>query len=302
MLPTMAQFTAQVNAAVAEQVDWAKQEFGFGNLPLKIKIVDVETGALGMARVIKRKGAFAGFEIKIQAYHFLRDKHIAVTEYATYNAWPEIGGFETEDWRLGVDALVAHELAHVIQFAYKYAGAAHPHANGLNGNGKMTFGFLGAYEKGHSYFFRQIYKRFRQRWINDHVSDSAYTNPTAPFVFEDTMAKKIEEKTDDNHPLKGIKFQFKNKTYEVAGRNPRAAKLFGYMVKTPTGSFAKIKLSLIIKQSPEAERIVLSNPALRAELEGLIAAQAVKRQANEKSSHTKRRRVKFERAAAAAHY
>ena len=301
MLPTMAQFTAQVNAAVAEQVDWAKQEFGFSNLPLAIKIVDVETGALGMARVVKRKGAFAGFEVKFQAYHFLRDQHIAVTEYATYNAWPEIGGFETDDWRLGVDALVAHELAHVIQFAYKYAGAAHPHANGPNGNGKMTFGFLGAYEKGHSQFFRQIYKRFRQRWINSHISDSAYTNPEAPFVFQDTMAKRIEEKTSD-HPLKGIKFQFKNKTYEVAGRNPRNAKLFGYMVKTPTGSFAKIKLSLIVQQSPEAKLIVAGDSALRAELEGLVLAQAVKRQANAKSSLTKRRRAHIERLAAASQY
>ena len=290
MLPTMDQFKAQVDKTVAEQVEWLKAEFCFGNMPLTVKIADVPTGPHGQARVCRKGKAFAGFQVKFQSYHYLRDELVAYTEYPTYNAWPEIGGFQTTDWILAVDTLIAHELAHVVQFALREAGSKHPlYVARPEYPTRLFFDGLGQQESGHGYFFRQIYKRFRQRFINHRVPASAYTDPRKDFIEGNAFEERLAAKTGE-HPLTGIKFNLKGKTYEIAGRNPSNAKLFGYMVKTPTGSFAKIKLSLICIYSPEAKAVVMGNPSLAKELVDLAAAEQVKKAANAKSSRTKLRR------------
>ena len=292
MLPTMDQFTAAINKAVAEQVEWMNAEFGFSGLNIRTKIVDVPTGPLGQMRVLRKDRQVTGYQVKFQAFHFLRDEVKAFTEYASYNAWPEIGGFETKDWQLVADALVAHELAHVVQYAFRHAGTSHPfYVARAEYPRDMFFNGIGCYEGGHGYFFRQIYKRFRKQFINDRVPASAYTNPKGDFIESGHFEERMEAKTEEAHPLVGIKFQFKGKTYEVVGRNPRNARLFGYMVKTPQGGLAKIKLNLITSYSPEAAAIVAKTPALLNELVDLEAAQLVKRRANAKSSMTKRRRA-----------
>lgn len=291
MLPTMDQFTAQVDSAVAEQVEWMKAEFGFGNMPLTVKIVDVPTGPHGQARVVYKAKAFAGFQIKIQAYHYLRDELKAYTEYATYNGWPEIGGFETNDWQLAVSALVAHELAHVAQFAFRQAGTRHPfYVFRPEYPNKLFFDGIGQFEGGHGYFFRQIYKRFRKQFVNPHVPASAYTDPKKDFIEGNAFEERMEAKTGE-HPLVGIKFSFKGRNLEIVGRNPRNAKLFGYMVKLPDGTFSKCKLSLICVHSPEAKAIIMSTPWLAQEIVDLAEAEKVKKAANARSSMTKRRRA-----------
>ena len=287
MLPTMDQFTAAINEAVAKQVSWAKAEFSFGDLAVKIKIVDVPTGPLGQMKVLKKGQQVTGYQLKFQAYHFLRDQVKAFPEYATYNAWPEIGGFETTDWRLVVDALVAHEVAHLAQYALKMAGVNHPlfvmreDARGLFFNG------IGRYEGGHGYFFRQIYKRFRKQFVNDRVPASAYTAPRGEFTEGTAFEESMEAKTG-KHPLVGIKLNIKGSVYEIAGRNPRNAKLYGYMVKRPDGQLAKIKLLYLYKLSDEVARIVDNDPALKAELVKMVEDQKRKQVANAKSSMTKR--------------
>lgn len=289
MLPTMDQFTAAINEAVANQVAWMKAEFGLSNVPVKIKIVDVPTGPLGQMKVLRKEREITGYRLKFQAYHFLRDQVKAFPEYATYNAWPEIGGFETTDWRLAVDALVAHEVAHLAQYALREAGATSP-LYVPSASGRVAFfDGLGQYEGGHGYFFRQIYRRFRKQFVNDRVPASAYTAPRGEFTegtaFEERMAAKTGE-----HPLVGIKINIKGKVYQIAGRNPRNAKLYGYMVKRPDGQLAKIKLLYLYKLSDEVKAIVDKDVALRAELGKMVEDQRSKQIANAKSSMTKQAR------------
>lgn len=286
-LPTAAQFKAQVEKTVKEQVAWALSEFQFSKLPITIKIADVPSGPMGQAT--QRLGKYT---LKVQSYHFLREEILAYTEYKTYNAWPEIGGFETNDWTLALDALVAHELSHIIQFALRLAGRNHPlfvdrpeYPNDLYFNG------LGTYEGNHGCFFRQIYKRFRRQFVNARVPSSAYTNPRKDFVDSGDMVRRMEAKTENNNPLIGLKIKLRGGIYEVVGRNPRNAKLYGYMVKTPNGGLAKIKLDLIIQSSDEARQHVRSNPMLAAELLAFQAETRKKRDANLKSSRTKQRRA-----------
>ena len=303
MLPTMTQFTAAINEAVAKQVAWMKAEFGLGNLAIQIKIVDVPTGPLGQMKVLKKGAVLTGYQLKFQSYHFLRDQVKAFPEYATYNAWPEIGGFETADWRLAVDALVAHEVAHLAQYALKEAGVNSP-LYVPSASGRVAFfDGLGQYEGGHGYFFRQIYKRFRKQFVNDRVPASAYTAPRGEFTEGTAFEERMEAKTGE-HPLVGIKLKIKGGVYEIAGRNPRNAKLFGYMVKRPDGQLAKIKLSYLYSLSDEVKAIVNNDPALKAELAQVEVDQQRKRVANAKSSMTKRIRSGARRATArmAAHY
>lgn len=286
-LPTAAQFKAQVDKAVAEQVAWALEEFKFSKLPLKVRIVDVPSGPMGQAS--QRLGAYT---VKFQSYHFLREEVKAYVEYKAYNAWPEVGGFETTDWTLAVDALVAHELAHIIQFAMKQAGRNHPlFVERPEFPKDLYFDGIGCYEGNHGYFFRQIYKRFRKRFVNDRVPSSAYTNPRKDFVDAGLLEQRMAAKTEESNPLIGLKLKLKGGIYEVAGRNPRNAKLYGYMVKTPSGGLAKVKLDLILQASEEARNHVRTNPMLAAELLAFQAAARSKRAANNKSSMTKRRRA-----------
>lgn len=297
-LPTMEQFTSRVTRAVAEQMAWAEKEFHFSDLPINIKIVDVPTGPLGLARVVQRNGVRVGYQVKFQSYHFVRDQVKSFSEYPTYNAWPEIGGFESTDWELVADALVAHELAHIIQYALKYAPNTHPL---IIPDSNRFFMDLGRYELSHGKFFRQIYRRFRAQFINHRVPASAYTAPRGDFIEGTAFEERMEAKTGD-HPLVGLKFEFKGRELEIVGRNPRNAKLFGYIVKLPDGTFSKCKLSLLCVYCPEAKRIVLSDPMLARELVDLSEAEKVKKVANSKSSRTKQRRAPMRKAAKAASY
>lgn len=299
MLPTMDQFETAINEAVAKQIAWMKAEFGIGNVAVKIKIVDVPTGPLGQMKVLRKDRKITGYQLKFQSYHFLRDRVKAFPEYATYNAWPEIGGFETLDWRLVADALVAHEVAHLAQYCLKDAGVNHGLFVMRPGMSGMYFEGIGPYEGGHGKFFRQIYRRFRREFINDRVPASAYTAPRGEFTEGTDFEERMESKTGQ-HPLVGVKIEIKGKPYKIAGLNPRNAKLYGYMVERPDGVLARIKLAYLYKLSSEVQRIVDSNPKLKAELAQAEIVQQRKLVANAKSSMTKRIRKGVTKLALAA--
>ena len=285
MLPTMDQFKAHVEKTTAEQVEWMKNEFHFDRVPLFIKIADVPTGPVGQARRLVKSNQFAGFRILIQSYHYLREDIRAFVEYSSYNDSREIGGFETNDWRIAVDGIIAHELSHIAQFMLKDAGSRHPLFIEKCGK-SLFFEGLGQYESGHGAFFRQIYKRFRRHFINHRVPLSAFNNPKKEFVEGDLFETRMKTKTGE-HPLVGIKFLFKGEVLEIAGRNPRNARLYGYMVKKNDGSLCRCKLSLLYTYSQEVRDIIGQSPALSEELRKLEIAQSKKKIANAKSSITK---------------
>jgi hypothetical protein len=292
----MDQFKAHVEQTTAEQVEWMKSEFHLPSIPLFIKIADVPTGPVGQARRLVKSGEFAGFRILIQSYHYLREEIQAFVEYASYNDLPEIGGFETNDWRIAVESIVAHELSHITQFALKDAGSRHPLFID-RGDRSLFFEGLGRYESGHGDFFRKIYRRFRRQFINHRVPASAFTNPKKEFVEGDLFETRMKVKTGQ-HPLVGIKFDFKGQQFEIAGLNPRNARLYGYMVKNSNGTLLRCKLSFLFNYSPEVRSIVSQSRELLEEFKKLEEAQHKKKVANAKSSLTKKIRSNYRRMAA----
>lgn len=295
-LPTAEEFKYRATQMVQEIKAWAKEEFSLHNMPIRLTILDRNLNYYGQAGVLRDKAErFVQFQIKLSSYHFLRYPQVAVNEYASFNKSKTIGGFETTDWRLGLDTLVAHEMAHVIQFAlkmsafdHKAVGQDHPLVTSWNGI-TPVFGRMGLFESNHGDFFQHVYKRIRQKFINHRVSREAYTAPKFNFIIPDDFEERLAKMPKSG--LEGIRFVSNGRELEVVGRNPNTRRrLFNYQVRDPQGQYLAIKMAAIAAKSPEAKRIIDNDPFLRAELQAHCVAIQNKQMANYKSRLTKGRR------------
>lgn len=295
-IPTGQEFKLAAIETVDAITRWAQDVFFLGNFPVKLSVTDRKLRYYGQASVVRDKmERFKHYGIKLSSHDFTRYPMVAVTEYASFNASKAIGGFQTNDWRLGVDALVAHEMAHAIQFAlrisafdYKARGEEHPLIVGWNG-AKPVFGNrLGEHEGNHGNFFQRVYQLVREQFINHRVPRSAYTAPRSSFVIPDTFEERLAEMPKS--PLTGIRFENNGRPLTVVGYNPNRNKLFDYQVRDDAGKFFRCKMSLIVMKSVEAKRIVDSDPAAKAEWFAHCRAQQSKSAANHKSRVTKARR------------
>jgi len=277
---------------------WAKEEFHLHNLPLKVRFIEQQRNYYGQAGVLRdRSGRFVQFELKLAMYDFIHYPQVAVCEYKSFNKSKVIGGFESTDWRLGLDTLVAHEMAHVVQFALKMSafdhravGSDHPLVTGWNGI-TPVFGRMGPFESNHGSFFQHVYKRFREEFINHQVPREAYTAPHHCFDIPDDFEERLAGMPKSG--LEGIRFMSNGRELEVAGRNPNTRKrLFNYQVKeVATGRYLAIKMAMIAARSPEAKAIIDKSPELYAEFQTHCMAIHTKQMANAKSGYTKRRRA-----------
>jgi len=294
-IPTTQQFKQVALQTVNDIQAWAKDTFCLAQLPVKLTITDRRLRFYGQAQVLRDKQEnFQAFGIKLSSHDFTHYQQIAVCEYKSYNGHPEIGGFESSDWMLGVRALVAHEMSHVIQFAlkmsafdHKAVGSEHPLVTSWK---KITpvFGAMGEFESGHGALFQSIYRSVRRHFINDQVASNQYTSPRVAFDIPDTFEERLLEMPKTG--LEGVRFMNSGRWLEVVGRNPNRNKLFGYQVRDDAGNFFRCKMSLIVLRSDEAQRIVDGCPKLQKEWHAHKITQHNKTVANQKSRVTKARR------------
>lgn len=305
-LPTAKEFKDRANSMVSEITAWAKEEFHLGNLPVKLRFTDRRLNYYGQAATKRDKQErFTHFEISLSSFNYLRHEHVAFGEYASFNHSKVIGGFETTDWRLGLDTLVAHEMAHIIQFAlrmaafdHKAVGREHPLISGWNG-ATPVFGMrMGAYEGNHGSFFQRIYQLVRHKFINHRVPREAYTAPRRNFIVPDDFEERLARMPKSG--LEGIRFMSNGRELEVAGRNPNTRKrLYNYQVReVATGRFLGIKMSSIARLSAEALERIKADEFLNAEFTAHCVAVQSKFAANAKSSATKAWRSRNRRMAA----
>ena len=294
-IPTGLEFKTAAIETVDAITRWAQDVFFLKNFPVKLSITDRKLRYYGQASVVRdKKECFKHFGIKLSSHDFTRYPMVAVTEYASFNASKTIGGFQTNDWRLGVDALVAHEMAHAIQFAlrisafdYKACGEEHPLISHWRG-AKPIFKGLGECEVDHGGFFQAIYSKVREQFINHRVPRSAFTAPRSSFIIPDDFEERLAKMPQS--PLTGIRFENNGRPLTVVGYNPNRNKLFDYQVRDDAGKFFRCKMSLIVMKSVEAKRIVNSDIKARAEWQAHCMAQQNKSEANRKSRVTKARR------------
>lgn len=292
VLPTSQEFKAAALDMMFAQQAWAKEYFQLSSLPIKLVLTDRNHNFYGMASVKRDKQErFETFQIKLSTHYALRYEIKAYSEYASLNASPVIGGFQTNDWRLWLETLIAHEMAHVIQFALKMAafdarayGEDHPLVSGWN-KATPLFGSYGPYEAHHGDFFQGIYSAFRIKFINGQLTPERFTNPRGNFLIPDDFEERMAAMPRSG--LEGIRFENNGRTLEVVGRNPNRTRLFGYQVKDPQGNFLRCKLSLIAYRSKEAMNKINSDPQLSREYRDHVLAMQSKARANAKSSLVK---------------
>lgn len=296
-LPTAEEFTNHAVHTIQVMKAWAKEEFHLDHMPIKAKFPTRQLSYYGQAGILRNKsGRFTQFELKLVMHDFTHYPHFAVSEYKSFNKSKTIGGFETDDWQLGLDTLIAHEMSHLVQFALKMSAfdhlaraEAHPLVSDWQGD-LPVFGRMGVFEANHGSFFQHIYKRFRERWINHRVAGEAYTTPTHCFIVPDDFEERLAKMPRSG--LEGIRFMSNGRMLEVVGRNPNTRKrLFNYQVReVHSGKYLAIKMALIAAKSPEAKILIQHDPVLFGEYQAHCRAIQTKLAANLKSSQTKRRR------------
>lgn len=296
MLPTAQEFkAAALDEMFAMQV-WAKDHFDLDNLPIKLTVSDTRRNYYGQASVKRDKEErFQTFLIQISSHQVLRYEVQAVSEYASFNKSKVIGGFETNDWRVWLRCLMAHEMSHVIQYALRFAAfeakafaREHSRVTGWNG-ATPVFGKMGPYESHHGTFFQHIYADFRRHWINPHIALSARTAPSSDFLIPDDFEERMLAMPKSG--LEGIRFESNGRTIEVAGRNPKRNRLFNYVIRDADGVLRRCKLMLIADRSKEAFDLIEAIPALRKEFLEHYEALQTKARANAKSSMVKRQQA-----------
>lgn len=155
MFPTQNELTLHARKSIEEMRLWAAEHFGFTSLPLNLQIKfnpDQQRIAVGGWSPKIRSGI-----IRFNLGKLLSNNIAGMCEYASYARNPIIGGFETKDWRLWVDTVLAHELAHVIQYGMWRMPMV-----------KSTSEYV-RNDKGHGHTFRTVYAILRQQFINHRV-------------------------------------------------------------------------------------------------------------------------------------
>lgn len=281
-LPTQSQAKEYATEVFPKYIGFMQERFQFSDIQeglIKLKVIDRRNSPHSARRVI-RKGQFSHYEVQINIFHLTRYKLFGFTEYSRFEHQPIIGSFSTTDWRLYIDASIAHEMAHVAQFLFQVCSQEHP----LRATGTRDhFHGLGELEVHHGPFFQNIYREFREEFINHLIVDRRA--PVCSFEVDD-----LEERVSamEPSPYRGIKVRIGNADLEILGLHPDGTKkLYRYLGKTPSGRYLRVKLRDIVAKSSEAEEIMYSDEKLIKEYRDHLLAIMNKKRANAKSSLTK---------------
>lgn len=96
--------------------------------------------------------------------------HTTFSEYKRFAKDPVIGTFESTNWEMPLACLIAHEIAHCVQYTVK---------------DPEVLKELGTRSNGHGQFWKNIYAILRQEFINRHnipVASFLYAGPQVVVV------------------------------------------------------------------------------------------------------------------------
>lgn len=214
-LPSRQEIEAHVHSTMDEMKSWACKEFGFPTLdPMDIKVSFHRTAQRCSAGVGERDGCIRPV-IWLNVYRFTVLRSLGHEEYDQYKHDLEIGGFQSTDWKLNLDGLLAHEFSHAIQYIlplwpnkWKATSKAH------------RFGELGRWASEHSSFFQEIYRKVRREFVNHRLDLDQLVPPINTFELEILPSR-----------LSGRRFRYANgHEFEILGLRPRARSNF-YLAK-----------------------------------------------------------------------
>lgn len=206
-LPTKQEVETYARESVQRMTDWACVEFGFKSFePIDLYI----TFQNNYYRSKGGRGFRDGQQhavISLHLFQFITLKSRGHYEYDSFGGDLEIGSFIHSDWKLNLDALVAHEVSHAIQHLLPYW------PNRYQTSGKSArYGELGAWEGNHGEFFQAIYRKLRRQFINDHLEFYQLGCPGLSFELDLLPSDAAGER------IIGLD----NRAYEILGRRRRA--------------------------------------------------------------------------------
>lgn len=234
MLPTQKEVVAHIRDTVRTQVAWATTRFdvNLNNLRLVIKSRDCARIALG-----GRKGNAPYLQFNI--FHLLSYPVQGVLEYKSFRFDRRVGGFATTDWRLWVDSVVAHEMAHAVQYAIKDSGSRLDLGNG-------RFEGLGKFEANHGDFFLAIYRVLREQFINHRATGIGSFRGGDHFERKEAQLAKLAAKRVDTFPLQGRMVRIGGTQLKLVQFDVKARK-YAYIAETAQGKKYKLSKEQVLR-------------------------------------------------------
>lgn len=138
-------------------------------------------------------------------------------EYASFHRSATIGGF-TGHWAKAVSAMVAHELAHAIQYYYKDDPRL-----------RQILGITARYDSIHGEYFRQLYRIFREQFVNYREFDFEYVVIATP------VKAKVKTQPKVKRAVKGVRMELSKTTggWFIHKYFDESGKLLGTMASKP---------------------------------------------------------------------
>jgi hypothetical protein len=220
-MPTQKEIIAHLNVTIKQMIAFAAKRFDLDEAKLangKYSVKWKVTGALAKGGTIATGVDQGRPTMTFYLGDFPKVELLGYTEYASFNGSPTIGGFHTKDWRLFLDALVAHEISHVVQFMLPKSTSKLRRGSTLDFAGLTPYGVV-RFERSHGDFFKSIYREFRKEFINHRVTESRIGNP--PKWWFDRDKHEATVAVSSKHPLIGRSFVYNGKTYKVVDIQPR---------------------------------------------------------------------------------
>jgi hypothetical protein len=260
MIPTQTQVAAHARGFIKVLQAFAAQEFDINVDDMIFKVNFTKDSCVwGLGGDDFKNGKRVGF-MSLNLRPIVTYEIAGYNEYKSLNRYRDISSFETSEWTLWLEALMCHEMAHVVQHML-------PHSNSklkigepkyiTTGRKRLrlemvcSFKGLGQSETGHGDFFKVIYAKFRRQFINSKVN--AAGRPVTSFIGDngEQVVRTVVRKTA-HHPLIGSKFPFNGETFEVKECYPRMRTYPLLAVGTSTGKrirFSPLSIRMYQKQA-----------------------------------------------------
>ena len=178
-LPTRQEVEDHARHTIRAMTSWACEEFGFHRFhPVDLNITFQSNWNRSWAGRGRRDGRQHGV-LRLHLYQFTRCASLGHYEYADFADDLDIGGFTSDDWKLNLDGLIAHEFSHVIQYVLPYW-----HNKWGNPGKSGRYGVMGLWEGGHGLFFQTIYRKVRREFVNSRLDLHNLANPCSDFDVE----------------------------------------------------------------------------------------------------------------------
>lgn len=204
--PSRQAIRRRARRTIARMTEFATKRYGFDSFSPFDVYIEFTPEAKSQGGRGLREGVQHAV-LKLELYDFENHPVTGYTEYSNLNKIEGLGGFETDDWKLSLDALIAHEISHCVQHLI-------PHWNNSHKTDHP-------WSAGHGIYFQEIYREFREKFINPRIQPGSFKQPECSFDLTGTLIRDA---------LVGREISLFDTSYRIEGRRPKAKK-YHYLIR-----------------------------------------------------------------------